>query len=138
MDRKKEAEMDEEEEEKGRRCKERAGESREASWVSISRIRAWREDSSGLEGGYRLHSRPCILLASRRQRARRSETSVHLDAAVSRRRQHRRKEGGKGRLWGFSGGHIRMLVAPRLSPWKVPPFISVSLGVLIPNMCQRW
>lgn len=39
-----------------------------ASWVSISRVEASCEDSSGSEEGDRLHGRPCIPLASQKQR----------------------------------------------------------------------
>lgn len=39
-----------------------------ASWVSISRVEASHEDSSGSEEGDRLCGRPCIPLASQKQR----------------------------------------------------------------------
>lgn len=118
--------------------RERERERIKASWVSISRVEASREDSLGLEEGYRLHRHLCILLAS-------PETTcpvfgdfcIHLDAVVNRCRQSTagtsRKQAREGDvvLFLFSWGHIRMVVvvAPRLFSAEGPFHFSLSLSL---------
>lgn len=64
--------------------RERERERIKPSWVSISRVEASREDSSGLEEGYRLHSRLCILLASQKQRVQCSEALLRSAGCCGR------------------------------------------------------
>lgn len=125
-------------EEKGRGKREDWRGRIKASWVSIIAGRQLRVAGGG---AYQLHGHLCILLASQKQHVQHSGVS----AVVNRCRQPTagtgRQEEGKCVffLFGvFSRGHIHMLVAPRLSPWTAPPFLSVSpsLDVLIPNICM--
>lgn len=55
-----------------------------ASWVSISRVEASREDSSGSEEGDRLRGRPCIPLASQKQRWNRWKAHTSRNKARGR------------------------------------------------------
>lgn len=107
-----------------------------ASWVSISRVEASREDSSGSEGGDRRRGRPCIPLASQKQRWN------HWKAHTSRNKARRRR-----RMFLIVSlaifirrGFICQLVAPLpLFFLTVAPSVCLSLCTAgMPDTCECW
>lgn len=131
-------------ERRGARCSESRGRRIKASWVSIRRVEASREDSLRLQGG----CTSSTVIPASHQPPRNNMSSVQRSLLSS---------GCRGEpptpvdCWHsfcvcfgvLSGGHIRVLVAPRLfsvEGLSVPPRLSLSLSfdVLILNICTRW